>query len=139
MDKTTLVKQYYKNLVDSLALAENILTTLDGARQSSMKLDYTSLDKENQNLLISSAKLDKFHTQRRQIAEQLGCKSERFTKEVLEKVSGNAKQTLSLTSEKLQKALTDCQAKLESQAELLLEQQNVLHEASQTLRVEVNA
>lgn len=139
MDKTTLVKQYYKNLVDSLELAEKILVILDGARQSSMKLDYISLDQENQNLLSSSAKLEEFHKQRRQIAEHLGCTGERFTKEVLDKVSGNAKQTLSQISEKLQKALSDCQTKLESQAGLLLEQQNVLHEASQTLRVEVNA
>ncbi len=139
MEKAVIIKQYYKILIESLDVAESIFAILDRARQASMKLDYSTLDQENQSLLKASSQLEQYHLKRQQLAAKLGCTSDRFTTEVLDKVSGNVKKTLTDASMKLQTLLTDCQVKIESQTDLLLEQQNVLHEASQTLRVEVNA
>ncbi len=139
MDKASLIKHYYRCLVDSTKVAKQISQTFDHIRACSLKLDYSELQPHNEKLTALISELESFHSQREELAAKLGFKGARFSRQIIDATSGNTQQAIKKASFILQDLLTQCQTKLTLHSDLLLEQQNVIAEASKSLRVEVNA
>ncbi len=139
MDNKQRLKLYYAKTTQSVEVAKQISTTLDAIRQHSLSLDYEQVNQHNAKATELSEKLRELHNQRRALAEQLGCNQPRFATEMIARVSGNTAKALEQVTDALHQVVLDCQNKSELHTNLVIAQQQVIHQAVDSLRVKVSA
>ncbi len=139
MGKKELIKLYYKKTSDSVDVAKALLETLDCIRRFSLQFDHENVSKHNEQATSLSEQLRSLHSERQSLALQLGCQSPRFATELVHRLQGNAHLTLKKVTDELHELILECKNKTERHSHLVIQQQQVLGEATETLRVQVNA
>ncbi|MFV0574942.1 MAG: hypothetical protein ACK5NC_05960 [Vibrio sp.] len=139
MDKSQLLKQYYAYTLKSADLAGQIAGLLDQIRLGSLSLNHESVVESNERIEELTQKLQSLHFKRQDIADNLGCRHDRFAIELVNKLSGKNKQMIFQATKELKEQLKLCREKSDLQAQLMQQQQVILTDALQALRFEVNA
>ncbi len=139
MGKKELVKLYYKKTSESVEVVRVLSGTLDDIRRLSLQFDHENVSKHNEQATSLSDQLRNLHAERQSLAQQLGCQSPRFATELVHLLQGNAHLTLKKVTDELHELILECKNKTERHSHLVIQQQQVLGEATETLRVQVNA
>ncbi|WP_165311085.1 ATPase [Vibrio ziniensis] len=139
MDKKELLKSYFQATVESAKIAKTLSLTLDDIRQSSLKFDHARVSELNQNATELSEALRKLHFERKELAVQLGCRHHRYATDLVHRMSGKAQETIKKATDELHELVLECQNKTELHTRLVIQQQQVIKDAVDSLRVEVNA
>ncbi len=139
MDKKQLLKVYFQATVESAKVAKTLSLTLDEIRQYSLKFDHEKVSEYNQKATELSESLRKLHFERKALAEQLGCTHNRYATELIHRMSGKAQQTIKKATDELHELVLECQNKTDLHTRLVMQQQQVIQDAVESLRVEVNA
>lgn len=139
MDKKQLLKVYFQATVESAKVAKTLSSTLDEIRQYSLKFDHEKVSEYNQKATDLSESLRKLHFERKALAEQLGCTHNRYATELIHRMSGKAQETIKKATDELHELVLECQNKTDLHTRLVMQQQQVIQDAVESLRVEVNA
>ncbi len=139
MDKKELLKTYFQATVESAKVAKMLSLTLDDIRQYSLKFDHEKVSEYNQKATKFSESLRKLHFERKALAEQLGCTHNRYATELIHRMSGKAQETIKKATDELHELVLECQNKTDLHTRLVMQQQQVIQDAVESLRVEVNA
>ncbi len=139
MDNKQRLKLYYTKTAQSVEVAKQISTTLDAIRQQSLSLNYEQVSQHNAKATELSAALRELHNQRRVLAKELGCCQPRFASEMIARLTGNTAKALEQVTEALHQVVLECQNKSELHTNLVIAQQQVIHQAVDSLRVKVSA
>ncbi len=139
MDKKELLKIYFQATVESAKVAKTLSLRLDEIRQYSLKFDHEKVSEYNQKATDLSESLRKLHFERKALAEQLGCTHNRYATELIHRMSGKAQETIKKATDELHELVLECQNKTDLHTRLVMQQQQVIQDAVESLRVEVNA
>ncbi len=139
MDKKELLKLYFQATVESAKIAKTLSATLDDIRKFSLKFDHEKVSEYNQKATDLSESLRKLHFERKELAGKLGCNHNRYATELVHRMSGKAQETIKKATDELHELVLECQNKTELHTRLVIQQQQVIQDAVESLRVEVNA
>ncbi len=139
MDKKELLKSYFQATIESAKVAKTLSVTLDDIRQFSLKFDHEKVTEFNQKATDLGESLRKLHFERKELAAKLGCTHNRYAAELVQRMSGKAQETIKKATDELHELVLECQNKTELHTRLVIQQQQVIQDAVESLRVEVNA
>ncbi|MGV1718136.1 flagellar export chaperone FlgN [Vibrio furnissii] len=139
MDNKQRFKLYYQKTVESARLARQLSEQLDLIRQYSLKFDHDNVTVCNQQVVIVSDAIAQLHQERKALAVQLGCTQRRYAAELVHRVGGPTGEKLKAASDALHDAIAACQDKAERHTQLMVQQQHIVQQATESLRIQVHA
>lgn len=139
MDNKQRFKLYYQKTVESVRLARQLSELLDLIRQYSLKFDHEKVSECNRDAAVISEKIHQLHEERKALASQLGCTKRRYAAELVHRVNGPTQAKLKTVSDALHETILECQNKAELHTHLVLQQQQVIEHAAESLRIKVHA
>ncbi len=139
MDKKELLKLYFQATVKSAKVAKLLSVTLDNIRQHSLQFNHEKVTEYNQKATELSESLRELHFERKELASKLGCNHNRYATELIQRMNGKAQETIKKATDELHELVLECQNKTDLHTRLVMQQQQVIKDAAESLRVEVNA